>query len=59
MKAFNTCFFFENESIIQDISPHQRGGRRVSFLIENERLEYCVSPLERGLRGCVTVRGAT
>ena len=36
----------------------ERGCWEVFFLIENKYFECSVSPLERGLKGCVTVRGA-
>ena len=37
-------------------APLERGGLKVFFFIENEYFECCVSPLERGLKGCVMVR---
>ena len=39
-------------------APLERGGLRCLFLVGSERFDGMVSPLERGLKGCVTVRGA-
>ena len=39
-------------------APLKRGGWDVVFLFGNEWVECEDSPLERGLKGCVTERGA-
>ena len=39
-------------------TPLQRGGWRYYFLFDNKTFSVQNSPLERGLKGCVTVRCA-
>ncbi len=38
--------------------PLSRGEIEMLFLFVNERFERYVSPLDRGFKGCVTVRSA-
>ena len=39
-------------------SPSREGSLGWCFFVENKDFECCISPLERGLKGCVMVRGA-
>ena len=39
-------------------APLERGGSGAAFLLVMRCLSVFVSPLERGFKGCVTVRGA-